>query len=174
MTRNRLLIALGILAVAAAAWARVATTTVVFSDGNTPISTQEKHFAEKYSGIGTADTLYVWQGSFRGLTDDNTYLIITGLDTTLAYHLTAAIKIANQTGVIEYAINFPDGGADNADIDMCGATFCTEVLTACTGTTGTDVRFNTCVYNVGALGAIEFENRLNQTISVTWELIGGG
>jgi len=131
-----------------------------------------KYFSAKSSGTGTADTLFVWKGVIAGLTDDATVVLVSGLDTTLAYDLTVSSMTVNQTGVAQYGINFADGLVENIDIDRCS--YCTQVASDCSGTTGTDARVNTCMYTSGANGIVEIENRTGATTRITWELTGGG
>ena len=132
----------------------------------------ESWYTPKVSGTGTADSVYVWRGSVTGLTDEATVIAISGLDTTLSYHLIVTMKIVNQVGVVQYGINYSDATTDNADVDQCS--FCNEVTSDCAGTTGTDLKFNTCVYASGATGLIEFENRIGYAVPLYWTLTGGG
>lgn len=131
----------------------------------------ESWYTPKVSGTGTADSVFVWRGSVTGLTDDATVIAISGLDTTLAYNLRVAVKSTTQYGVVDYFVYYPVAAATN-DVDQCG--FCNAVLSDCAGTTGTDAKFNTCLYASGATGLIEFENRLGAAVAFTWQLTGGG
>ena len=126
----------------------------------------------KVAGTGTADSVFFYQGSIDGLTDDNVVTVISGLDSTRAYDLRVSIKIANQTGTVSYAKNFALAAAPAADVDQCG--FCEVTASDVSGTTGTNGKFTTSLRNSGATGIIEFENRTAVSAEVLWSLRGGG
>lgn len=133
----------------------------------------ESWYTPKVSGTGTADSVYVWRGSVTGLTDEATVIAISGLDTTLTYNLRMAWRSQANYGVVDYLVDFPLAAATN-DVDQCSV--CSAVFSDCTGTTGTDLKLNTCMYNSGASGVIEFENRIGvgASVQLTWQLTGGG
>ena len=173
MRRNRLLVVLAVLLGAASLALVKGPTFLSVIVAPTSSAVSEKFYAAKTSGTGTADTVFVWRGSVRGLTDDATVVVASGLDTTLVYKLTAtfATTALTQYGTVQYS-TFYQTIAAVQDIDGCPAV-CNAVLSDCAGTTGTDAKFNTCLYASGANGVVEFENRLGATVQVTWELTGG-
>ena len=174
MARARLFtwLALGLLVMAAAAWARVATTTAVFSDASTPPAAQMKQVAPTSAGSTPAvDTVYTWEGAINALGDDKLVTIGAGLDTTLVTEIHVLYRAVTAIGVADV---FADLNVGYVQSRMTEGPNMVVLNGTCTVATATDVKVNICYETVGGKGYVQIVNRLGSPIGVYWSIKQGG
>jgi hypothetical protein len=149
-----------------------------FTEMSTHTQPVELVMSPKVSGTGTADTVAVYRGAVTGLTDDNTVIIASGLDTSKSYFLAVDYLLNGATTEAkrhQIAIAWSDPSTPyNQDIDMCSGSACEQVFWDVDGTRGSDGKYVIGMYLSGSTGVIEIENRRGSPLDLMWELISGG